>query len=218
MIWNWGIPAAFVAINTLLTAVSYTHRRRCVARAEQLAKLVSAAGDRCPKVLRTELIEKINWVAAYSAIRYSGRRRLILWVGWPISLVTVTTLFTAFAAHSGGRAPRTPLGFVGSAFLIAAIFSAQIIPIARVMDWMYARRLLYVKLGGRGDFIDLKFPGMRERGYTSGGVKLLLKEVFGDRDPSAAPPTPDEILAVRRAMTAWEEKPMPWPSKARQSA
>ncbi len=198
------------AIYTLLMAVPATHRRRCAARAELLAKLVAAAGDRCPKALRAEMIEKINWVAAYSAIRYTGKRRMIVWIGWPVSLTFFTLCAAAVIVHEGGRAPRSPAMFLGTAAGIGAIIALQLIPVVFVMDWMYARRLLYVKVGGRDDFAHLRFPGLRRRGYSSGTAKRLISQAFGDQTRGEAVSQGD-ILALRRAMSEWENSPIQWP-------
>lgn len=209
--WSWAVPGAVGAVYTLVMAIPATHRRRCVARAELLAKLVAAAGERCPKALRTEMIEKINWVAAYSVIRYTGKQRLIVWGGWVVSISFVAFSVTALAIHGGGRAPRSPSMFLGTAVSIAIVFALLIIPVVIVMDWMYARRLLYVKVGGRNDFADLRFPGLRRRGYSSGVVKQLLTQVFGDRGSYTAI-NPGDLLALRRAMSEWENSPILWPS------
>ncbi|MGW6421616.1 hypothetical protein ACWF82_02980 [Nocardia sp. NPDC055053] len=203
MSWSWAIPGAMGAIYTLLMAAPATHRRRCASRAELLAKLVAAAGDRCPKALRADMIEKITWVAAYSAIRYTGKRRLIVWIGWPLSVVSVALCAAAVIVHEGGRAPRSPAVFLGTAAGVGAIFALQIIPVVFVMDWMYARRLLYVKVGGRDDFAHLRFPGLRRRGYSSVTVKRLISQVFGDQK-CGEPVSKGDILALRRAMSEWE--------------
>ncbi|MFE9575319.1 hypothetical protein ACFYO1_02950 [Nocardia sp. NPDC006044] len=209
--WSWTIPGAVGAAYTLLMAIPATHRRRCAARAELLAKLVAAAGESCPKALRAEMIEKINWVAAYSVIRYTGKQRLIVWGGWVVSITFVAFSFTAVAIHEGGQPPRSLSMFLGTAVGIAIVCALLIIPVVIVMDWMYARRLLYVKVGGRNDFVDLQFPGLRRRGYSSGVVKRLLAQVFGDRAPYGAT-KPGDILALRRAMSEWENSPITWPS------
>lgn len=186
MNWIWLLPAALVAINTLLAAAPATHRRRCAARAELLAKLVAAAGDRCPKVLRAELIEKIHWVAAYRAIHYEGKHRLILWGGWLLSLATLAVAMAAVVVNGGGKPPQSPLMFIGSALAIGSISAIEMIPVAFVMDWMYGRRLMYVRSGGRDDLSDLRFPGLRRRGYSSGAVKLITRQVLGDQKSGEA--------------------------------
>lgn len=213
MTWSWAIPGAVVAIYTLVTAVPATHRRRCAVRAELLSKLVAAAGDDCPKALRAEMIEKINWVAAYSAIRYTGKYRLIVWIGWPVSMIFPALFATAVTVLEAGPGAGSVAAILGAAFSLACILGLQLIPVTIVMDWMYARRLLYVKVGGRDGFADLRFPGLRRRGYTSGVVKRLTTQVFGGRTRGTAVSDGD-LLALRRAMSEWEKTPMPWPRRA----
>ena len=106
MTWSWAIPRAMGAIYTLLMAVPAAHRRRCAVRAELLTKLVAAAGDLCPRALRAEMHEKINWVAAYSTIHYTGKHRLILWLGWAVSSAFFALSATAVIVHGGGRTPN----------------------------------------------------------------------------------------------------------------
>lgn len=178
-------------------------------RAEKLAKLVDAAGDRCPKALDAELIERITWVAAYRVIRYPGRFRAILWFGMFLSMGTFGFLL-AIGVTQRWYASSNWLLYYGPTIGFATIVAIQLIPVAIIMDWMYARRLMYVKLGGREDLSELRFPGLRRRGYSSGVVKRLIRQVFGDETPSAEALNPGNLLAIRGAMREWEASPMPW--------
>lgn len=167
--------------------------------------------------MRAELIERINWVAAYRAVRYTTKHRAFVWAGWSLS-VTTAAMFIGVVAVVGPSLAVPTAKWISVTCSVAALTVFEFFPAAVVMDWMYARRLLYVKLGGRDDFTDLKFPGLRHRGYTSGAVKRLLLEVFGDRDLTASTLKSGDILAFRRAMGEWEAIPMPWPSRRTQNS
>ncbi|MVU79467.1 hypothetical protein GPX89_19735 [Nocardia sp. ET3-3] len=198
-----------VAVNTLLAAVPLTDRRRRIRRAEQLAKLVSAAGDGCPKVLRANLMEEIRWVAAYSEIRYTTRDRTILWFGWVLAVVTTVCLFALGAVFKWYRSP-SPILYNGPTIGFALMAALQILPAAIILDWMNARRLMYVKLGGRAGLPALRRPSLRRRSVTSGVIKMLIARVFGDLNPNLEAIKTSDILALRHAVAEWEAKPRSW--------
>ncbi|WP_433523814.1 hypothetical protein ACQPZ2_00665 [Nocardia pseudovaccinii] len=195
-------PAAAVALFTLWKTIPST-RRLHMHKAERLAKLVEAAGDDCPKILKVKLAQEVHWVAATYAIRLRGSDfrfavyvtagNIVFVIGW---VLLISWLL------DGSMALFFALGLLAGALSLVIDH-----PVERLRDWILVRRTLYALLGGRGDIPQIPRPS---RLFGIGVPPLWdvddwVLKVFGI-EPHPSTIKANDMTALRAEIENWSRR------------
>jgi hypothetical protein len=193
-----GIPSGVLALVTLIVVAPIAGRRRHMQQAESLAKLVDAAADQCPRALKVELHQQINWVAAYHSVRLSDSDKTKM-------ENRVLTSLGLLIPYVGGMVRGGLLGIIvaAAAVLPLSILLTYVLASARRLA---AQRRLFAKLGGRSDVPELLGPmwwPIFNGVPTAYVIDRWIRNQFNGVEPLPSAIHVDDIKAIRRRLRAY---------------
>lgn len=212
MDWTWaaviGVPGACVALSSLALTIPWSDRRLHIKRVEELSKVVNAAGDDCPKLLRIKLIQELYWVEACYVIapRFANTAGLL---GTALLMPTVLTLAIQLYGREMFAGMGKP-GYVLGVLAVVVVWFGSLEFMLRTghsVVLIQAHRRLYAKTGSK---VDMAWPLPRKVQLLMESrlilrqrdVDRMLTEAFGDMDPDPRRLAGPQLAKLRRNLEA----------------